>query len=278
MNLLEELEIETGTEVSTLKKELEVTTELNKQLLSTNQKLQSQLEKQTEYIKSLSDVEKINNDKGKLESQNLNYKWKIEDLEKKNEILTTTFDDKVKEIKCQIEEKARLEIKKNRDALNTKYKSIETMTNWMISFCMIWSVVQAIANKWIRADLIDIALMVRGLILNSFSLIVKFGYAVGSKITVAEPNGRIVLQGAVHMIVWFTLSIIVYGFPLIGIYKALSKVTDIIHADEDGKTIAIANVVMIGLAALAYSEPTINLFIVWTLVHVIIIGFRHFFR
>lgn len=184
----------------------------------------------------------------------------------------------MKEIKIQIEEKAKLEIKKNRDAMNTKYKSIESMTNWMITFCTIWSVVQAIVNKWIRADLIDIALLARGLILNSFSLIVKLGYAVGNKINVAESNGKIVLQGAVHMIVWFTLSIIVYGFPLIGIYKALSRVVDIIHADEDGKTIAIANVVMIGLAALAYSEPTINLFIVWTLVHVIIIGFRHFFR
>ena len=278
MNLLEDLEIETRTEISPLQKELEATTELNKQLLSTNQKLQSQLEKQTEYIKSLSDVEKINNDKGKLESQNLNYKWKIEDLEKKNEILTTTFDDKVKEIKCQIEEKARLEIKKNRDALNTKYKSIETMTNWMISFCMVWSAVQAVVNKWIRADLIDIALLVRGLILNSFSLIIKLGYAVGNIITVVEPNCRIVLRGAVHMMVWFTLSIIVYGLPLIGIYKALSRAVDIINADADGKTIAIANVVMIGLAALVYAEPAINLFIVWTIVHVIIIGFRHFFR
>ncbi len=184
----------------------------------------------------------------------------------------------MKEIKCQIEEKARLEIEKNRDALNTKYKSIESMTNWMISFCMVWSVVQAIVNKWIRADLIDIALLARGLILNSFSLIVKLGYAVGNKINVAEPNGKIVLQAAVHMIVWGILSIIVYGFPLIGIYKALSRVVDIINADEDGKTIAIANVVMIGIAALIYTEPTINLFIVWTLVHVIIIGFRHFFR
>ena len=192
--------------------------------------------------------------------------------------MTTTFDDKVKEIKCQIEEKARLEIEKNRDALNTKYKSIESMTNWMISFCMVWSVVQAIVNKWIRADLIDIALLARGLILNSFSLIVKLGYAVGNKINVAESNGKIVLQGVVHMIVWGILSIIVYGFPLIGIYKVLSRVVDIINADEDGKTIAIANVVMIGIAALIYTEPTINLFIVWTLVHVIIIGFRHFFR
>lgn len=95
----------------------------------------------------------------------------------------------MKEIKIQIEEKAKLEIKKNRDAMNTKYKSIESMTNWMISFCMVWSVVQAIVNKWIRADLIDIALLARGLILNSFSLIVKLGYAVGNKINVAESNG-----------------------------------------------------------------------------------------
>ncbi|SFH53475.1 hypothetical protein SAMN04487830_101109 [Pseudobutyrivibrio sp. OR37] len=100
--------------------------------------------------------------------------------------------------------------------------------------------------------------MARGLILNSFSLIVKLGYAVGNKINVAESNGKIVLQAAVHMIVWFTLSIIVYGFPLIGIYKALSRVVDIINADEDGKTIAIANVVMIGIAALIYTEPTIK--------------------
>jgi len=171
-----------------------------------------------------------------------------------------------------------MEIKKNRDAMNTKYKSIESMTNWMITFCMVWSVVQAMVNKWIRADLIDIALMVRGLILNSFSLIIKLGYAVGNIITVVELNCRIVLQGAVHMMVWFTLSILVYGLPLIGIYKALSRAVDIINADSDGKTIAIANVVMIGLAALVYAEPAINLFIVWTIVHVIIIGFRHFFR
>ena len=192
--------------------------------------------------------------------------------------MTSTFDDKVKKIKIQIEEKAKMEIKKNRDAMNTKYKSIESMTNWMITFCMVWSVVQAMVNKWIRADLIDIALMVRGLILNSFSLIIKLGYAVGNIITVVELNCRIVLQGAVHMMVWFTLSILVYGLPLIGIYKALSRVVDIINADADGKTIAIANVVMIGLAALVYAEPAINLFIVWTIVHVIIIGFRHFFR
>lgn len=278
MNLLEDLEIETSAEKTSAQKELEDILEWKHHLLSTNQKLQLQLEKQTEYIKSLSDVEKIYSDNEKLESQILNYKWKIKDLEKENAILTSTFDDKVKKIKIQIEEKAKMEIKKNRDAMNTKYKSIESMTNWMITFCMVWSVVQAMVNKWIRADLIDIALMVRGLILNSFSLIIKLGYAVGNIITVVELNCRIVLQGAVHMMVWFTLSILVYGLPLIGIYKALSRAVDIINADSDGKTIAIANVVMIGLAALVYAEPAINLFIVWTIVHVIIIGFRHFFR
>jgi len=248
--VLEDLEIETSAEKTSAQKELEDTLEWKHHLLSTNQKLQLQLEKQTEYIKSLSDVEKIYSDNEKLESQILNYKWKIKDLEKENAILTSTFDDKVKKIKIQIEEKAKLEIKKNRDAMNTKYTSIESMTNWMITFCMVWSVVQAMVNKWIRADLIDIALMVRGLILNSFSLIIKLGYAVGNIITVAELNCRIVLQGAVHMMVWFTLSILVYGLPLIGIYKVLSRAVDIINADADGKTIAIANVVMIGLAAL----------------------------
>ena len=214
MNLLENLEIENKTEIPPSQEELEATMEWNKQLLSINQRLQSQLEKQTEYIKTLNDVEKIYSDNAKLKSQNYKCRKQIEELEKKNETLILTCDEKVKEIldactadnelaeknrakyeellareeeliqstindktseiESQLEEQFKLEIKKKKSLMDKKYKTIEIMDEWVLIFCSIWSVVQAIVNKWIRADLIEIALILRGIIVKCFSYIVKF--------------------------------------------------------------------------------------------------------
>jgi len=199
-------------------------------------------------------------------------------LSQEEELIQSTINEKTEEIKRQLEEQSQLEIKNKKNLMDKKYKSIENLNEWVLLFCLIWSGVQAIVNKWIRADLIDIALIVRRLLVNSFSFIVKAGYSAGSIINVGETNSNIVLQGVVHVIVWIALFIIVYGLPLFVLLKLIEIVVDIIREDCTEKILAISNVVMIGLVTLIRVEPQINLFIVWVLIYAIIIGLRHLFK
>ncbi len=198
-------------------------------------------------------------------------------LSQEEELIQSTINEKTEEIKRQLEEQSQLEIKNKKNLMDKKYKYIENLNEWVLLFCLIWSGVQAIVNKWIRADLIEIALIVRRLLVNSFSFIVKTGYSAGNIINVGETNSNIVLQGVVHVIVWIALFIIVYGLPLFVILKLLKIAIETID-DETAKTLAIANVVMIGFATLIRFEPKYNLLAGWLLIKLGIIGLRHLFK
>lgn len=227
-----------------------------------------------EKIREISSQSAADNEAAKLN------KLKYESLlSQEQEIVQKNIRENTEKIELRLRKEYDTKLEKNIRALELKYETKQVIAANSARFCLIWSILQAIGNKWIKRDILDVIDQIKKIIIYCFHLLIGYGDVVGKYGNlINNRSASEAINGLLHLLTWIVLFFMFYILPAVIIGKLLLVLVDTAKYDDSLWIVSVSTSSFVVWACLLQEDPIANLLVVWAFLEIIIIGLRHICR